>query len=57
MLLFQMRRTLQSHCAADMVIGRVNLRTAKAQMREQIEAWIHKFGLWNTQNTGAEICP
>ena len=57
MLLFQMRCTLQSHCAADMVIGRVNLRTAKAQMREQIEAWIHKFGLWNTQNTGAKICP
>ena len=56
MLLFQMRRTFQGHCATDVVIGRVNLRTAKAQMRKQIEAWIHELGGWNAQNTGAELC-
>ena len=56
MLLFQMRRTFQGHCTTNVVIGRVNLHTAKAQMREQIETWIHELGGWNTQNTSAELC-
>jgi hypothetical protein len=50
-----MRRTFQRHRAANMVVGRINLRFGEPQVAQQVERRVVQFFLGDAEGAFAEI--